>query len=795
MKTLIRYFLLLPLVAGLASCSDSLLNDPLEPVDATDSDSYVQEIIVTIPEIVEEGETADTRTTFTFPASGGFSTSWAAGDTIGIFPSSGGQVEFPISGTGSTAQFNGGGWGLKTSYTYAAYYPFSKENYYRNNKTILMDYTGQVQTYNNRHTHLGSYDFLASKPVTPTGGSVNISTDRLGAIMKLELTVPAGLTYTELELISDGTPFVTKAELDISKASPQVTPRETSRSIRLKLDNIKISSGEILTAYMMVYPVGEVNPKVVLHGNGGIDQGTLNKSMNLAAKTKYTRQATVNQGLLITNKKLIAAVESGNNVTFTKTTDGTVNLNNPDNQDLLQEVTSINVDNMNDPTVCDEIGYFKYLKYLHCSNNSLTSLDLSQNLALERLYCSENSLTSLDLSNNKSLVYLDCSMNFQLKNLNMSENRCLERLKCSFTNIKTLDLSNNLNLEVLDCGHNNLSSLDLSQHTRLKNVDCSYNNLSDLDINSPALLYLNCNNNKIRYLDLSNAVSLEELDCSTNYLESLDTNKNVNLVLLDCSNNDLTFFIPTKNVALKQLYCHHNSISTLTLGSNTKLVELDCSYNKLSSMDDNGLYMPRYFLTNAYVLEKFICGGNLFTELNIQTVAQGYINLKYFDASDSPKLKSVVIRGIVVYNSGYEELLESVHVEKCPLLETLECGYHENLKSLSVSECPSLTSLDCPWGSLTTLDVSDCTSLTSLRCWGHYLSTLDITPCSSLQLKNVHCGSQLNNDNTDRDITTNRKSITLYVTTAQKNGSSLVTTTPCFATSSKTNDLVTVKTK
>ena len=218
MKTLIRYFLLLPLVAGLASCSDSLLNDSLEPVDATDSDSYVQEIIVTIPEIVEEGETADTRTTFTFPASGGFSTSWAAGDTIGIFPSSGGQVEFPISGTGSTAQFNGGGWGLKTSYTYAAYYPFSKENYYRNNKTILMDYTGQVQTANDSHTHLGGYDFLASKPVTPTGGSVNISTDRLGAIMKLELTVPAGLTYTELELISDGTPFVTKAELDISKA-------------------------------------------------------------------------------------------------------------------------------------------------------------------------------------------------------------------------------------------------------------------------------------------------------------------------------------------------------------------------------------------------------------------------------------------------------------------------------------------------------------------------------------------------------------------------------------------------
>ena len=677
MKTLIRYFLSLSLVAGIVSCSDSLLNDPLEPVIATnpDSDSYVQEFIVTLPEIIEETEAAETRTTFTFPAEGGFSTSWAAGDTIGIFPSSGGQVEFPISGTESAARFDGGGWGLKTSSTYAAYYPFSKSNYYRNNQTILMDYTGQVQKANNDHAHLGGYDFLASNPVTPTGGSVNIATERLGAVLKLDLTVYAGFTYTELELISDGAPFVTKAELDISKASPQVTPKETSRSIRLKLDNITVSSGQILTAYMMVYPVGEVNPKVVLRGKGVIYQGTLNKSMNLAAKTKYTRQSTVEQGLLITNKKLISAAEQGNNVTFSKTTDGYVNLNNNVNRDLLQKIIKIDVTNCNDPNVCDEIGYFKYLNSLYCGGNSITSLDLSQNPMLRILDCSDNSLTSLDLSNNKSLNSLNCSINLRLKNLNLSENRVLEHLNCFYTDNVSLDLTNNTILKTLNCRYNNMPSLDVSQLALLESLDCGYNNLSDLDINSPYVKSLICDNNEIRFLDLSNAVNLETLDCSHNNLISLDTRNNVELIELDCSYNSLDYLAPTKNVALKRLYCSHNSISTLALALNTSLKELDCSYNELSSMDGNGLHMP----VEEAPLETFICGGNLFTELTILTHIQMYYKLKYFDASDSPNLKSVDLRGILVYNGFLSNiLLESVHVDNCPVLETLECGPHEN---------------------------------------------------------------------------------------------------------------------
>ena len=80
-------------------------------------------------------------------------------DTLGIFTSAGGpQLSFPISGSGTSFSFNGGGWGLKSAYTYAAYIPFSKKNYDRTNKTIPLNYVGQVQNGLNNAAHMGKFD-------------------------------------------------------------------------------------------------------------------------------------------------------------------------------------------------------------------------------------------------------------------------------------------------------------------------------------------------------------------------------------------------------------------------------------------------------------------------------------------------------------------------------------------------------------------------------------------------------------------------------------------------------------
>lgn len=76
-----------------------------------------------------------------------------------------------------------------------------------------------------------------------------------------------------------------------------------------------------------------------------------------------------------------------------------------------------------------EIKYFTNLEALDCTDNKLTSIDVSNNAKLVVLNCVKNQLTSLDVSNNVALKGLDCSRN-QLTNLDLSANTLLNVLLC-----------------------------------------------------------------------------------------------------------------------------------------------------------------------------------------------------------------------------------------------------------------------------------------------------------------------------------------------------------------------------
>ena len=106
------------------------------------------------------------------------------------------------------------------------------------------------------------------------------------------------------------------------------------------------------------------------------------------------------------------------------------------------------------------IEYFTALTDLYCSNNNLTTLDVSNNTALEFLVCGDNNLTTLDVSNNTALTDLVCSNN-NLTTLDVSNNTVLESLSCYDNNLTTLDVSN-FALEFLLCWGNNISTLDIS---------------------------------------------------------------------------------------------------------------------------------------------------------------------------------------------------------------------------------------------------------------------------------------------------------------------------------------------
>ena len=106
-------------------------------------------------------------------------------------------------------------------------------------------------------------------------------------------------------------------------------------------------------------------------------------------------------------------------------------------------ICSINCSNMN---IADLTGieYFTSLCALQCSGNQLTSLDVSQNTALEVLSCGDNQLTSLNVSSNTALQSLNCDDN-QLTSLDVSSNTALQWLYCQDNQLTSLDMRNGNN--------------------------------------------------------------------------------------------------------------------------------------------------------------------------------------------------------------------------------------------------------------------------------------------------------------------------------------------------------------
>ena len=77
----------------------------------------------------------------------------------------------------------------------------------------------------------------------------------------------------------------------------------------------------------------------------------------------------------------------------------------------IKGITGINVSLHFNISSLKGIEYFTELTMLLCNYNKLTSLDVSQNKALQVLNCSYNQLTSLDVSGCRELTTLYCEFN------------------------------------------------------------------------------------------------------------------------------------------------------------------------------------------------------------------------------------------------------------------------------------------------------------------------------------------------------------------------------------------------
>lgn len=215
------------------------------------NNELLQKLSITGKDFTFDGET---RSTVTIGESGA-SFTWDEDDVIGIFPDKGDQVSFAMDeGAGTqTATFSGGGWALKSSAKYAAYYPHVYEN--RDMTKIPVSYVGQTQNGNGSADHIGAYDFMAAGVSTPENGAVAFDMQHLGALIQLTITVPEPSTLTRVTLESEVS-FIETGTINLSAGIPSIQKKDEVNSFNINISNLTTTeANEEAVIYFMIAPI------------------------------------------------------------------------------------------------------------------------------------------------------------------------------------------------------------------------------------------------------------------------------------------------------------------------------------------------------------------------------------------------------------------------------------------------------------------------------------------------------------------------------------------------------------
>ena len=290
-------------------------------------------------------------------------------------------------------------------------------------------------------------------------------------------------------------------------------------------------------------------------------------------------------------------------------TSNTIDTNN-DGEIQVSEALAIKCLNLKDSNLTNLTGieFFTNLQSLRVNGNSLTTLNLNQNIALINLRCENNLLTTLNIDQLANLKDFNCEFNL-LTSFNISQSTGLKRLYCNNNNLTTLNVSQLPNLEILQCNFNALTTLNVSSCTSLKNLQCSLNSLTTLNVaGAAALNILTCANNNLTNLDISQNGVLTSLRCENNQLTNLNVSSCVNLEQLWCYNNLLTTLDVSTLVSMTKFVCNTNQLTSLDVSQCTSLNFIDFSINNLVYMNvKNGVknWLNLYFNYNPNL--QYVC--------------------------------------------------------------------------------------------------------------------------------------------------------------------------------------------
>lgn len=294
---------------AVAACSEDALVE-----NVPGSGTTVKEVSITGKDFNFDGTT---RSSVSITESGA-DFIWSENDTVGIFPNTGSQVEFAMSqGAGThTATFTGGGWALKSSATYVAYYPYNFYN--RDLKNIPVSYEGQTQNGNASTAHIGAYDFMAASVSTPENGAVSFDMQHLGCLVQLTVDLDEAATINEVYIKygeENSGEFITKGYIDLSSETPAIqasSQEDKSNTISIALENLSVIVEETATIYFMMPPINLEGKTidVTVAVDGGDTKTYQTAGKNFIAGKAYAIALT-NKDVLLTYNLVDLGLPSG----------------------------------------------------------------------------------------------------------------------------------------------------------------------------------------------------------------------------------------------------------------------------------------------------------------------------------------------------------------------------------------------------------------------------------------------------------------------------------------------------
>ncbi|MEM6685164.1 MAG: matrixin family metalloprotease, partial [Bacteroidota bacterium] len=429
---------------------------------------------------------------------------------------------------------------------------------------------------------------------------------------------------------------------------------------------------------------------------------------------------------------------------------------------------------------------FASLASLDISDNSITTLDLSQNIVLVELAAYNNQLTSLDLNNNIAIFEVDAFGN-QLTTLNVTNCIALERLYLDNNNFTSLDLSTNTSLRRLIINDNNLENLNVQNGNNANmnffnttnnpnltcilvddvtlatnnftNIDpqtnfsatyCRYTQIPDANFETtlnnlgyddiagdgqvPTALIEVVTMLNVEFSNIADVTGIEDFtalqsfNANNNNITSVDVSANTNLETLRLITNQLTTLDVSQNTNLKDLAVNDNMIESLDLSNNTLLETISLTVNNLSFVNIQNGNNTNITSFNADANPNLTC-------ILVDDLANNYSSW-VLDSATS--LTDTYCRYTQIPDANFETALNNLGLDDTAADGQVPTALIETVTSLSVNAAniadltgiEDFTSLDILFAfgnSLTSIDLSNNVNLQTLIINGNNITALDLS--------------------------------------------------------------------